>query len=108
MARPVYLTVSSTATPSPVHRPNLHTTPFNIGLGAKVSGTPNYTVQHTFDDVFAENFSPGTATWFPHANLESRVSSADGNYAFPVQGIRVIMNSGSGSVDLVILQAGIS
>lgn len=109
MARPVYLSVTSTAAPSNVHRPNLHTTPFNIGLGAiVVSGTPTYTVEHTFDDVFASTFNPATATWFPHAQLAAKVSTLDGNYAFPVQGIRVKMDSGSGEVRLVLLQAGIS
>ena len=109
MARPVYLQASDTSA-STVHRPNWHVTPFNIGLGAVVvSGTPTYRVEHTFDDVYADGFSPATAAWFSHASLVSVVNAnADGNYAFPIQGIRLRVIAGTGDVRLTILQAGIS
>ena len=29
---------------------NTNATPFNVGFGVIVTGTVNYTVQHTFDD----------------------------------------------------------
>jgi hypothetical protein len=86
---------------------NLNTSPFNVGFGVIVSGTVNYTVQHTFDDVFSPTFDPSTATWFPHPTIASQAANADGNYAFPVTGIRLLVNSGGGSATLVLLQAGI-
>lgn len=79
---------------------------FNVSIGAVVSGTVNYTIQHTFDDVFAENFNASTATWFNHEVLVSQTTNQDGNYAFPVRGIRVNVNSGSGTVTVTIIQAG--
>jgi hypothetical protein len=86
---------------------NLNTSPFNVGFGVIVSGTVNYTVQHTFDDVFSPSFNAGTATWFPHPTIAGQAASADGNYAFPVTAIRLLVNSGGGTATLVLLQAGI-
>lgn len=86
---------------------NLNTSPFNVGFGVIVSGTVDYTVQHTFDDVFSPTFNAGTATWFPHPTIAAQAANADGNYAFPVTGIRLLVNSGGGTATLVLLQAGI-
>ena len=71
--------------------------PFNIGFGVVVSGTVNYTVQHTFD---------GT-NWFNHPDVVGQASNADGNYAFPVLLIRLTVNSGSGTATLTAIQAGL-
>ena len=70
--------------------------PFNIGFGVAVSGTVNYTVQHTFD---------GT-TWFPHPTIASQTTAQDGNYAFPVLQVRLTVNSGGGTATLTLIQAG--
>ena len=86
---------------------NLNTSPFNVGFGVIVSGTVNYTVQHTFDDVYSPTFNPSTATWFPHPTITGQAANADGNYAFPVTGIRLLVNSGGGTATLVLVQAGI-
>ena len=71
-------------------------TPFNVGFGVVVSGTVNYTVQHTFD---------GT-NWFNHASIVNQTTNQDGNYAFPVAQIRLTINSGSGSAVITVIQAG--
>jgi hypothetical protein len=78
-------------------------TPFNVGMGVVVSGTVNYTIQHTFDDIFNGSVTP---TWFNHPTLASQAASADGNYAFPVRAIRLFVNSGSGTATATIIQAG--
>lgn len=82
---------------------NTNTNPFNVGFGAIVTGSVDYTVQHTFDDP-----AVGFTTWFPHPTIASQIASADGNYAFPVTGIRVTVNSGAGTVALKVIQAGIA
>jgi hypothetical protein len=97
---------SGGATVSDVFIPDLHSTPFNIGFGVAVTGTVSYTVQHTFDDVFAATFNPATAVWFNHASVAAATANADGNYAYPVRGIRLRQNSGSGSCILKGAQAG--
>jgi hypothetical protein len=76
--------------------------PFNVGFGVIVTGTVNYTVQHSFDDP------AGTiSTWFSHPTVASQAANADGNYAFPVTAIKVLVNSGSGTATLKLIQAGI-
>lgn len=76
--------------------------PFNVGFGVVVSGTVNYTVQHTFDSM-----TSGTPTWFSHPTIASLTANADGNYAFPVTGIKLLVNSGAGTATLTIVQAGL-
>lgn len=81
---------------------NTNVTPCNVGFGVIVDGTVNYTVQHTFDDP-----GVGFTTWFNHPTVAAQSGSEDGNYAFPVTGIRVTVNSGGGTATLKLVQAGI-
>lgn len=69
--------------------------PFNVGFGVVVSGTVTYTVQHTFDGV----------NWFNHDAVADAVDNQDGNYAYPVAGIRVNVTAGTGSATLTSIQA---
>lgn len=105
--RPVYVTITG-VTNSTVIPMNHYVTPFNVGFGVKVvSGSVNYTIQHTFDDVFAAGFSPSSATWFNHPTIAAQTAAADGNYAFPVTGIRLVGNAGNtGTATLCLVQAG--
>jgi hypothetical protein len=82
---------------------NTNTNPFNVGFGVIVDGVVDYTVQHTFDDP-----AVGFSTWFPHPTIAAQIASADGNYAFPVTGIRLTVNSGAGTATLKLIQAGIA
>jgi hypothetical protein len=98
------ITVSQTGAGSSATIPVDHyQTPFNIGMGVTVSGTVNYTIQHTFDNV---QDSAVTPTWFSHPTLASLTAAADGNYAFPVRAIKILQNSGSGTTTLTLIQAG--
>lgn len=83
---------------------NTNISPFNVGFGVVVSGTVNYTVQHTFD-----NPADGFTTWYAHPTIASKTDNQDGNYAFPVTGIKLLVNSGTGtfSATLNLVQAGI-
>ena len=104
--RPIVLTITG-ATNSSVSPMNINTSPFNVGFGVTVTGTINYTVQHTFDNVWSSTFDPTTATWFDHPTIASQTANKDGNYAFPVAAIRIKGNSGGGTATLTLLQAGI-
>jgi hypothetical protein len=83
--------------------------PFNVGFGAVVTGTANYTVQHSFDNPLAPGYTAASATWFPHPTVQAASTNQDGNYAFPVAAIRLVNNSGStGKTTLTLIQAGIA
>jgi hypothetical protein len=86
--------------------PDVHLNPFNIGFGCKIATTAKYTVQHTFQNPL--EVSAGALTWFPHEFVVASSADNDGNYAYPVAGIRIeISASNEGGVSGTFIQAGI-
>lgn len=86
--------------------PDTNISPYNIALSITVTGTINYTVQYTFDDVMAPSYITSTANWVDHPSLTSKTATLDSNIAYPVTGVRIRQNSGTGSVVFVIIEAG--
>jgi hypothetical protein len=108
--RPIRVSVGS-ATTSAVIPMDQYISPFNVGLSVNLTAGASltYTVEHTFDDVFASNFSAATAKWYPHATLAAKTASADGNYAFPVTAIRLnVTPYTSGTATMNLVQAGLT
>lgn len=106
--RPIRVTVGSATVSQPIILDN-YTDPFNVGIGVALSAGASltYKVQHTFDDVFANNFSAATATWYDHASLVSKTTSSDGNYAFPITALRLnVTPYTSGTATMTVIQAG--
>lgn len=64
---------------------------YQVSLALIITGTIDVTVQHTFDALHGEYVA--TPTWFPHSSLVNKSANADGNYAFPVTGTRLLVNS---------------
>ena len=81
---------------------NTNISPFNVGFGVVVTGTVTYSVQHTFDDP-----ATGFTTWFSHPTVAAETANADGNYAFPVTGVKLLVSSGTGTATMNLIQAGI-
>jgi hypothetical protein len=81
---------------------NTNISPFNVGFGVTVSGNVTYSVQHTFDDP-----GVGFTTWYSHPTIASKTDAQDGNYAFPVTGIKLLVASGNGTATISVVQAGI-
>ena len=77
-----------------------------VSLQVNVTGTANWTVQQTLDNVFDSTVTP---VWFDHpdTNMVSQTVSRQGNYAYIPRAVRLKLNSGSGSAALTIVQAGI-
>ncbi len=103
--RPQQATTSGVSTSSVIPLDH-YVTPFNVGMVVAVTGSATYTVQHTMDDVLSPTFSAGSATWLNHPVLVTQTATADGNYAFPVRGVRVNQTSGAGSTVITLVQAG--
>lgn len=103
MARPVFITANTMGGSNAVQLDH-HINPFQVGFGAVVTGTINYTIQHTFDDVQTV-VSP---TWFDNYAVAAQTTSQNGNYAYPINAVRVLVNSVSGgSVTVTFIQSGI-
>lgn len=75
-------------------------------LQVTVSGTVSYTVQQTLDDLNAVGYVNATWVNHPDTNLVAATSTAQGNYAYVPQWVRITLNSGTGSVVLTVVQAG--
>lgn len=78
--------------------------PFNVGFGVVATGEVTYTVQHTFDDVLNSSITP---VWYPHPTIAAKSDNQDGNYAFPVAAIKVLVTAGTGTAKLTMIQAGL-
>jgi hypothetical protein len=89
---------------------NWHDTPINIGIGTTVTGTVNYTVEHTYDDVMGVYPNPNVTfpTVYANPTLNALTSNAEGVYTTPIAAYRITVNSGTGTVALTALNAGIS
>ena len=101
--RPITVNVGSQTASSWIPL-DIKKTPFNVGLGIVLSigADLTYTVEHTFDDVQDSTVTP---TAFSNAGLIDRVSNDDGNYAFPVQAVRLnVTDYTSGDATLTIIQ----
>lgn len=94
-------TGAGTTAPAPL---DIHGRP-DISLQVIVTGTVNYTVQQTLDNVFDAAITP---TWFDHpdTNLVAQTVNRQGNYAYVPSAVRLVVASGSGTARLTILQSG--
>jgi len=85
---------------------DLYLDPFNASLFIDVSGTVNVTVQYTGDDDVLT--SSGPFVWFDHSDLTGETADAVGTIISPVTAVRLVTNSGTGSAEFTVLQAGIN
>jgi hypothetical protein len=106
--KPQTYTVSASAggnSVSQIYVPDRNLNPFNIGFGAVIATTAKFTVQHTFQDPL--NAPAAGLTWFPHEFVVAASANIDGNYAFPVAGIRLQVSAANeGGVSVTFVQAG--
>jgi len=81
-------------------------TPFQVTLGAVVTGTVNFTVQYTNGNVFPATPAGYTSlVWLD--TIAAGAVNATGTLTTPVGAVRLQINSGQGSVAMTVRQAGI-
>lgn len=101
------VTVSSATSSSPIPV-DTRAQVFNIGIGCVISpgAVLTYTVQHTYDDVYAAGYNPASGTWFDHAVLVSKTGNAESDYISPITAVRLTVTAyTSGSVTATFLQS---
>ena len=71
---------------------NWRASPFVVGISAVVTGTVNYTLQHSFDDP---QDGGEAMTWHDHdiSDMVSVTATANGNYSASVRASRIKINS---------------
>lgn len=107
--RPVVLTTddaSGGAVGSAVCPLDIRLTPFQVTVQVVATGTVDYDLQYTNDDVFAEGFDPATADWTTHTGMDGATASGVATLISPVSAIRLLQNSGDGSLAARVIQAG--
>lgn len=75
-------------------------------LQADVTGTVNYTIQQTLDDI-GNGVTYPSATWVDHPDTNVVAATADkqANYAYIPVATRITLNSGTGTLKFSVLQA---
>ena len=73
-----------------------------VSVAVAVSGTVNYTVQQTMDNVFDSSITP---TWMdvPDPNLVGATTEAASGLPYTPFALRLVVNSGAGSATLSVL-----
>lgn len=82
--------------------------PMNVGIAVElVTGSVNFTIQHTYDDP--NNLEAGSLYPFPFndAVINQQSDSIDGAMVTPIVASRVLINSGTGEIRVRFLQAGV-
>ena len=108
MARPMRVTAAAAGATSPFILSQMGPSPFNVGIGCAISAGASliYSVEYTFDDVFANNYNPATGNWTALTSITAATTTKDGNIAYPVMAVRLNVTSyTSGSVTMTVIQA---
>lgn len=77
-----------------------------IGI-VPISGSPNPTIQHSFQNPLTNDWTEAGSYWFNHATLVSVSATSDGYYAYAVHALR-IANDAPGDFVVFIQQTGLT
>lgn len=95
---------------SPLIPLDINQSPFNVSVAVALSVGANltYTVEHTYDDIYAPGFDPSTAVWWSQTSLTTKGVAAEGNYSYPVRAVRLTLVAPytSGQATMTVIQAG--
>jgi hypothetical protein len=104
-------TTASTVTPWIPLDPNIH--PFAVSFAVILPSAVDtfaFSVQHTLHGILTSANFTADAVAFDHSTVSGKSANIDGNYAFPIAGIRLISLSASGTTpkaNFLVRQAGI-
>lgn len=92
--RPIVITQSAVANGDTI-RVDYRQSNFKIGIGCIVSGTINYSLEHSYD---------GTS-WFVSSDIVTDTTSEETSYVYPIWAVRLVVHSATGgSVTMTLLQ----
>lgn len=105
--RPVQLTVTGVAASAPIVL-DQYISPFAISIFVKISATATYTVQYTSDNPYTGSGLSGSSSWTDHSGLTAKTANADSSLAFPASAVRLNVTASTGTVTIIVRQAGIA
>lgn len=98
---------------SPWQMVNTNEDPVNLTVAVVVSGTVNYDLEYTYDDVLGQydgqgNWQPpGLPTVWDDATMVNETGNEETTFSLPIAFWRITLNSGTGSLAVTAIQAGI-
>lgn len=81
-------------------------TPFNIGIGAKLTGTATFNIEYSFDDPMADGYTAAGATWYVASGFSGVSASTGGAFSIPCKALSINITASTGTVTATIIQAG--
>lgn len=83
--------------------------PAPTAIQVSVSGTVNYTVRQSLDNPNVISGGYTAVVWLNHPDsaLVAATASAQGNYAYIPQIVEIVLNSGTGTVTMTVIQADV-
>ena len=84
---------------------NYHAQPFQLSVSCIVTGTVNFDLQYTLDEL--NTWPARTPTWLTQSDFNDKTANTSSLINAPIAFARLLLNSGSGSVDATALQAGL-
>ena len=77
-----------------------------MGVDYTTAGTATYSVQMTFDDIYAAGYNPATGNWQNNSVLTGLTASNSNALLTPVRAVRLNITSYvSGTIRLTVIQA---
>ena len=80
--------------------------PFNVGIGAKLTGTATFNIEYSFDDPMAAGYTAAAATWYIASGFSGLTASTGGSFTVPCKAISINITANTGAVTATIVQAG--
>jgi hypothetical protein len=80
--------------------------PFNIGIGAKLTGTATFNIEYSFDDPMADGYTAASATWYVASGFSGVSASTGGAFSIPCKALSINLTASTGTVTATIIQAG--
>jgi hypothetical protein len=80
--------------------------PFNVGIGAKLTGSATFNIEYSFDDPMAADYTAAGATWYIASGFSGLTASTGGSLTVPCKAISINITANTGSVTATIIQAG--
>lgn len=85
---------------------DVYLSPFQVTLTTLVSGTVNYDIQYTSDDIWATSYNPAVGNWTSVTGLTGLTAAGEATLISAIRAVRILQNSGSGTTTLRVVQAG--
>lgn len=98
-------TVTVTAANSPYIIP-LNYRAEHTGVQAEVTGTVDFTVSYTMQNILGMSSPNSQADWIDVTDMTAITADAVKKIDVSISGIRVVVNSGAGSAEITVTQPG--